>query len=245
MRKPLFSHRKPLFLLFFLASGALFFWFASSSHPPPKQETITERLSPQTTLIPADADAPFVSELTILEGERFLDLIARAGVKDPRAIAFLKTNEKTEEIARSLRPGRIVTATTDKNGLSQSLLFATDLKDQLLAVQKEGDHFVALEKKIALLKETISASIEIENSLFGATDKADIPESVAVGLAQVFESDIDFYRDLRKGDRFALVYESLSYEGRLISGGKILAATYEGERKNLKAFWKKLIYMSH
>ena len=54
----------------------------------------------------------------------------------------------------------------------------------------------------------------IRSSLFAATDDAGIPDSVAMQLADVFGGDIDFHRDLRKGDRFAVVYEMHYFGGR-------------------------------
>ena len=40
---------------------------------------------------------------------------------------------------------------------------------------------------------------EIQFSLFGATDDAGVPDSVAIQLAEIFGGDIDFHRDLRRG----------------------------------------------
>jgi hypothetical protein len=50
----------------------------------------------------------------------------------------------------------------------------------------------------------------IRTSLFAATDAAEVPDAVAVQLAEIFSVDIDFHRELRRGDRFVVVYEMLS-----------------------------------
>ena len=50
----------------------------------------------------------------------------------------------------------------------------------------------------------MQSSGEIESSLFAATDIAGIPEIVALQLAEIFSSDVDFHRDLRRGDRFSV-----------------------------------------
>ena len=51
-------------------------------------------------------------------------------------------------------------------------------------------------------------------------------------LANIFGWDIDFILDIRKGDRFMLVYEKLYREGEFLRDGEILAATFinQGER---------------
>jgi murein DD-endopeptidase MepM/ murein hydrolase activator NlpD len=62
--------------------------------------------------------------------------------------------------------------------------------------------------------------------LFAATDSAGIPDAVAMQIARVFATDIDFHSDLRKGDHFTVVYEMLYDAGELIGPGRILAAEF-------------------
>ena len=52
------------------------------------------------------------------------------------------------------------------------------------------------------------ASGTIRSSLFAATDESRIPDAVAVQIAEIFAADIDFHRELRKGDSFSAVYET-------------------------------------
>jgi murein DD-endopeptidase MepM/ murein hydrolase activator NlpD len=78
---------------------------------------------------------------------------------------------------------------------------------------------------------------EIRYSLFGATDSAGIPDAVATQLAEIFGSDIDFHRDLRKGDRFSIVYEMLYQRGQPVRSGRIVAAEFTNDRKSYQAYW--------
>ena len=73
--------------------------------------------------------------------------------------------------------------------------------------------------------------------MFAATDEADIPDSVANQLAEIFSGDIDFHRSLRKGDRFAVVYESLEADGETLRAGRVLSAEFVNNGKNYQAFW--------
>ncbi|HZH03848.1 MAG TPA: M23 family metallopeptidase, partial [Myxococcaceae bacterium] len=52
---------------------------------------------------------------------------------------------------------------------------------------------------------------------------------VAMALADVFAWDVDFYQDVRKGDRARAVVEKIFVKGRLIRYGDVLAARYQGE----------------
>jgi murein DD-endopeptidase MepM/ murein hydrolase activator NlpD len=75
--------------------------------------------------------------------------------------------------------------------------------------------------------------------LFGAADEADLPDVVTLQLADVFAGDIDFYHDLRKGDRFRVVYEMRHVDGEPVGPGKIVAAEFENGSRTLRAFrWR-------
>ena len=70
------------------------------------------------------------------------------------------------------------------------------------------------------------AAGEIRSSLFGAADAAGLPDAVTLQLADVFAGDIDFYHDLRRGDRFAVVYEMRYVDGEPVGAGRIVAAEF-------------------
>jgi murein DD-endopeptidase MepM/ murein hydrolase activator NlpD len=88
-----------------------------------------------------------------------------------------------------------------------------------------------------LLVNTRLASGSIRSSLFAATDEARIPDSVAVQLAEIFSGDIDFYRALRKGDRFSVVYESLEADSEPLRSGRVLSADFVNAGKTYSAVW--------
>jgi murein DD-endopeptidase MepM/ murein hydrolase activator NlpD len=56
-----------------------------------------------------------------------------------------------------------------------------------------------------------------------------------MALSNIFGWDVDFALDIRKGDRFSLVYEELHLDGVKYKNGKILAATFENQGRKLKA----------
>ena len=77
----------------------------------------------------------------------------------------------------------------------------------------------------------------IHSSLFAATDASNIPDGVAVQLAELFSGDIDFRRALRKGDRFSLVYETLEADGEPLRSGRVLSAEFHNQGKSHQAVW--------
>lgn len=77
----------------------------------------------------------------------------------------------------------------------------------------------------------------VTNSLFGATDRADVPNSIALQITDIFATEIDFHRDIRKGDYFTVVYETLHDNGEQAKTGRILAAEYVNKGKSHKALY--------
>lgn len=76
---------------------------------------------------------------------------------------------------------------------------------------------------------------EVRSSLFGAVLGAGETESLAVALADAFQWDIDFHRDVREGDSFAVVVERVRSNGRTVAYGPILAATYTNRGRTYTA----------
>ncbi len=73
------------------------------------------------------------------------------------------------------------------------------------------------------------------NSLSAALDKAGERIDLALGLADVFSGEIDFNSDLQPGDRFRLLVERHSREGKLAGYGPILAAEFVNDGRQMRA----------
>jgi len=76
--------------------------------------------------------------------------------------------------------------------------------------------------------------ITIENSLYDSAQAAGESPDVAIVLADVFAWDIDFYRDVQRGDRARALVEKVLSRGRLVRYGKVLAADYRGSTVGTK-----------
>src|SRR6266496_1831250 len=129
-----------------------------------------------------------------------------------------------------------VQAKVDEGGKLRSLSFLTD-HDTILSIDRLGDGFGASELKAEVVRGVEMRTGEIKSSLFGATDAAGIPDNVAIQIADIFAGDIDFHRDLRRGDRFAVVFETLYRAGQTTRPGRVLAAEFSSRRKIYRAVW--------
>jgi len=202
-----------------------------------RQQSVIEQLSLPLALSAERIEGAFVREERIQRGDSVGSLIARLGIQDESAVQFLRENHGAQAIFRQLSPGKPVTAHVSENGELQMLIYPLNGKDRALFVERRDGMLQAKEQALQLETHVFMRSGEIRYSLFGATDSAGLSDGVATQLADIFGGDIDFHRDLRRGDRFSVVYESSSYLGRPMRTGRILAAEFVNNGKTHRAVW--------
>ncbi|HQW19821.1 MAG TPA: peptidoglycan DD-metalloendopeptidase family protein [Rhodocyclaceae bacterium] len=201
------------------------------------QQTVVEQLAPAIILTSEKDAGYFVHEDRVQRGDTVASLLARLGVQDEASLRFLRENPAAHAIFRQLRPGKSVTAHVAENGELQTLIYPLNGADRAIFVERRDGKLQVNERALQLETQVQMQTGEIRYSLFGATDDAGIPDSVAMQLTDIFGGDIDFHRDLRRGDRFEVVYEMLSYLGKPVRSGRILAAEFVNNGKSFRAAW--------
>ena len=197
--------------------------------------TVVESLDVARSEQAADAGQVYWREERFGRGDTISDLLARLGVNDEEARAFL-LRVKREQSIKLLRPGTTVQARTAEDGALLALRYITD-KGRLIGFDKQGTEFNAVEQQLTLSAQQQMKSGEIRSSLFAATDAAGVSDNAATQLADVFAGDIDFHRDLRRGDKFTVIYEMFYHEGHAIKSGRVLAAEFINQGKSYRAIW--------
>lgn len=188
---------------------------------------------------------PFIAETVIQRGDTLAALLQRLHVQEAGLQAFLVQEPSARSIYK-LYPGRVVRAALDHEGRLVSLRYDhtpgvredAQYLSRWLEITPDGEGgFVAAEREQAADTQIRVGEGEITSSLFGATDRAGIPDSITFQMAEILSSKIDFMRDLRKGDRFRIVYETYSSEGRQVGAGRVLAVEFLNKDKTYDAVW--------
>ena len=161
-------------------------------------------------------------------------VLARVNIRNRDALDFIRTDSVASEIARSIIPGRQVKAETDADGNLFHFEYQINA-DAFLTITKTADGYSAKQDDRVLEVRPILKSAKITSSLFGATDAANIPDNIAIQLADIFESEINFHTDLRRGDHFNVIYEGSYDQGELVKVGEVLAAEFVNDGKVYRA----------
>ncbi|QQR75197.1 MAG: peptidoglycan DD-metalloendopeptidase family protein [Holophagales bacterium] len=77
---------------------------------------------------------------------------------------------------------------------------------------------------------------EVNGAFEGAVEQAGAPGDLAYAVAEVLQWDLDFNRDLRRGDRFEILFEQILLEGKPYSLGNVLAVRYTNRGRTLEAY---------
>lgn len=175
-------------------------------------------------------------------------LLRRLGVTDPLAAGFLRRDREARRLIDG-QGGKLVQARTDADGSLQTLVARFPALDS----QRSGTHFTRLTvsrtadgfrtqlEAAPLVPQTRLGSGTIRHSLWAATDDAQLPDAIASQLIEIFSGDVDFHRELRRGDTFSVVFEALTADEQPITWnegtGRILAAEFVNNGRQLQAMW--------
>ena len=198
---------------------------------------VVEEITLPALIPPADSNAPaftFTHEERIQRGETIASLLDRLQVNDPEALQTLRNNQQLRAL-RQLVPGKTLRAITTADGKLMSLRYLNG--GNLLALDRNDTGFSVRQEPAQLERRTLMKSAEIRNSLFGATDAAGLSDAIATQIADIFSTDIDFHRDLRKGDRFSVVYEVFYHRGEPVKTGRVLAAEFVNQGKAYRSVY--------
>lgn len=186
---------------------------------------------PQTN----DANMILWQQERIQRNDSVASLLARLRINSEDVSDFLH-NARNIKTMRRLVPGKIIHAQTTAAGELLALRYFSSGNEQLL-VEKIDGTFKENKSPLNLETNIQMKSGVIKSSLFAATDDANVPDSVAIQIAEIFASDIDFYRDLRKEDNFKVVYESHYSNGELTGAGRVLAVEFINKGKTHQAVY--------
>jgi murein DD-endopeptidase MepM/ murein hydrolase activator NlpD len=201
----------------------------------PREKIMRELALP--AIAPPVADEGYWREERVRRGDTLGSVLARVGVDDAAAQNFLRSDVRARPLYQ-LRPGKALRVRTDAGGRMLGLRYLTQ-SGELLVVDRIGDGFFAQSTMPGAAVSLEVRANEIRASLFGAADAVGLPDAVTMQLADIFSGDIDFLHDLRRGDRFSVVYEMRRIDGEATGAGRIVAAEFVNKGVSYRAFlWR-------
>ncbi len=208
----------------------------------PPTSLVTEALT-----LPANAPVlsfkePVLRLERVQRGDNFAAILGRLGITDAQFARYVRSEPMAKPLA-NLRAGRMVAAKVDDLGKVARFDVVTETGSttatRLTIVRDINTGFSAVEDQIELERQVESKIAEIRTTLFAATDAVGIPDSVAIQVADIFGAEIDFNKELRRGDTIRVVFERLRLPDSLDLPipGRVLAVEMNHMGKRFEAQW--------
>jgi murein DD-endopeptidase MepM/ murein hydrolase activator NlpD len=211
------------------------FGTVKSGFEPVPARIVTQTLPLSAAPLGESAEALYFREEHLKRGDTPATLLRRLGAADAEAAAFVRSSQAMRSF-RLLRPDASVYAKIDGTSRLRSLWFL-GREGEVRSIDRLGDGFAVSDQDAEVTRRVEMRAGEIETSLFGAADDSGLPDPVAAQLADIFGGDVDFHRDLRRGDRFAVVFEAFYYLDRMVRSGRVLAAEFSNRKATYRAIW--------
>ncbi len=227
------------------AMTAVAFVPRSAAELPPS-ELVREEL-PLPALTSESFDR-FIQTESVRRGDSLGALLARLGALDLEFQRFVATDPVARKVLQ-LKTGRTVLAELDSAGQVQKFSYRLSALDdresqsqrqsRRILIRRQGERFVALEQDAPLDRSVAWRVLDIRTNLAAAAEAASLPDSVTRQIDDVFEGSIDVHKDLRRGDKLRVMYETVAEAGSFDNpaAGRVLAAEVVAGGASHEAVW--------
>lgn len=202
-------------------------------------QQIRESVTPQSLSEQVQALDAHGLELTredeIRKNDSLASLLERLGVTEPAALSYLSKDRRTQSVLRG-NEGQTAVVRTDLQGNLLRLQLLNKLDAWIVERTGEGQ----FETKTARLGSELQVehrSVQVSRSFFGAMDDAGVPDAITEQVVTLFESDLDFRRQVNPGDIVRVIYENHQVGGRDIGRYRLLAVRFEAGDKTYEALY--------
>lgn len=200
---------------------------------PAARETLSLALPPAPKESPAATSSWKIVE--VQPGETLSAIFQDQGFGSAD-LAKVMASGKAASALKALHPGDEVAFLAGAKGALQGFRYSPDAATQVtLSAQPDGS-LRAQSVTLPTERRIHFAHGEVEGSLFAAGAKAGLSETMILKLADVFKYDIDFIKDVQRGDHFTVVYDDVYRDGKYSAGGNILAAEFTNDGHRYTAY---------
>jgi murein DD-endopeptidase MepM/ murein hydrolase activator NlpD len=105
---------------------------------------------------------------------------------------------------------------------------------EVYEIEKDSQGYVAQKKEVPLETYVVKGVGEIRSSLFEAMDAIGEQDQLTLSFAEILAWEIDFYKDVKEGDRFKVVMEKVYKGNQFIRYGTIHSLEYQSGNKMVR-----------
>ena len=155
-------------------------------------------------------------------------------------IAFVVKKIKKQKLS-NISPGQkiqfILKKSLDGKDLEIFKINYPISKTTFVRIDKRKDGLNITKNITQLFKKNVVVEGRISNNLYSSATSSGMEPSIIIEFARIFGFEVDFQRDIRKGDKFQVMYERyLDDRNKQIKTGKILYAYLNVNNQKIKLY---------
>ena len=209
-----FINRNQIILLLSFISliGISYFLSISFGENLAREKKVSKKIITDEDLIyieeKLEIDFTLVQKYYLQEGETFTGALKQADLQVDEINDVVNIISKKIDL-RKLKVGTLIETYTksinDKKMINEIIIYP-DIEKKIY-VKKVNNKFVAGEDKKKLFSKLKLYEVEIHNSIYESLKKIDTPDEIIMEFVQLYSFDIDFQRDIRKGNKIKIFFE--------------------------------------
>lgn len=170
------------------------------------------------------------NEVVVSKGDTFMNILTKLGMEYNDAHEIYVKLKKVYD-PKNLRIGQKLLITTVMDTQENKLISLEQITinvkvgEKFVVEKNDKKQYIVKAEEEELIEEVNSASGVIEGTLSKSMNKQGVPNKIISSFINVFAYSVDFRRDVRKGDKFEIIYENhITPDGQVVKTGNVLYA---------------------
>ena len=234
--RPSFPHINPLIIFTIIVFFSSIFFILSNSINTKNEEksenlkniSDSSEISKLTNFFISKINSPYKEVKYLIKNNDTVEKILKKFEVRNSDINKISTNLKRKKLS-SIYSGRELNLILKEveNGEKTVINFLLPISNTtIIEIRKVQEDFIVKENILKLYKKEVVVKSSIENNLYNSAVKAGIEPNIIIEFARVFGFEVDFQRDIRKGNWFKIFYEKFEDDNNKVRDtGKIIYAS--------------------
>ncbi|MDX9801132.1 MAG: peptidoglycan DD-metalloendopeptidase family protein [Spirochaetia bacterium] len=182
----------------------------------------------------------YEKDVVIKSGETLASILYDLGINKIDASDIIESVSSLYNL-KYLQPGKKIRFVIFENGeenlpVVELLKMEKTAGTEIRVCARDGKYEAKL-VTVKTIKVHTAAEGVITNSLYSDAALTGIPDSAIMEMFQLFSFDIDFQRDIYRGDKFRVLFENIiNMDGEVVSKGNIIFAQLQMSNKDHKVY---------
>ena len=182
--------------------------------------------------------SPYEEISYIIQGNDTFDNILKKFEIDKKDSDLIIQKIKSKKLQNILIGNKLNMFIKNENNTKRLINISYQISNtKKVELKRFEDEFILNEITLKLLKKEVVRNGEIKSSLYQAALDVGIEPNIIIEFARIYGFEIDFQRDVRKGDNFEIYYEKyLNKNKKVVSTGKIIYASMKVNNRDITLY---------